>query len=538
MDNQNQANSNQNPPANANQSPQSLTPRQQIVARIKQANNVLVTVSNNPSVDQLTACIGLTLMINKLGKHAAAVFSGEIPHIMEFLKPEKTIEKNTDSLQDFIISLDKSKADKLRYKVEDKVVKIFITPYRTSISEKDLEFSQGDLNVDAIVTLGVKQQQELDQAVTAHGRILHDATVISITNSSDQGNLGTINWQDTTVSSLSEMITDLSQDFDDKSILDAQVATALLTGIVAITKRFSNDKTSPQTMSASAILLGAGANQQLVATELEPPTPPPPPPAPTPPPPPPKPEEKTDSGTLTIEHDDQKKAKEKEQEEHNPEDDLDQIHIDNQGVMHSITDEKPKEPTEEEPEEEKPTPLPPPPPAPETGHSFMASPPSSVASVGSVANPQFDIAGRPLDDDEDKEGDLGGLSLPPISQPLLDHAAGNSSSGPQNHESETLEQIEKDVNSPHLQNEQLEAARSVANSEASEMLKPITALGAQHFGSGLHLEDPMGDINASPGPSAQMPMPPSITPLPNASDPTSPSDDVPPVPPPLVPPVV
>jgi len=34
---------------------------QSIVDRLKQTNNVLVTVKNNPTVDQLSACIGLTL---------------------------------------------------------------------------------------------------------------------------------------------------------------------------------------------------------------------------------------------------------------------------------------------------------------------------------------------------------------------------------------------------------------------------------------------------------------------------------------------
>src|ERR1019366_6443898 len=102
--------------------------KQQIADSIKQANNILVTVSANPSVDQLAACISLTLALNKLKKHATAVFSGGIPSTIEFLQPEKTLEKNTDSLRDFIISLDKSKADKLRSKIEDKVVKIFITP--------------------------------------------------------------------------------------------------------------------------------------------------------------------------------------------------------------------------------------------------------------------------------------------------------------------------------------------------------------------------------------------------------------------------
>jgi len=248
--------------------------KQQASERIKQANNILVTVSNNPSVDQLAACMGLTLSLNKMGKHATAVFSGEVPSTLEFLQPEKTIEKNTDSLRDFIIALDKSKADKLRYKVEDRVVKIFITPYRTSISEKDLEFSQGDFNVDVVVALGVHNQADLDQAITSHGRILHDATIITVNVRPGGEQLGAINWLEPNASSLSELAMQLV-DILDKKLVDGQIATSFLTGIVAETERFSNSKTSPQTMSVSAELMAAGANQQLVATKLEEPAAPP-----------------------------------------------------------------------------------------------------------------------------------------------------------------------------------------------------------------------------------------------------------------------
>lgn len=241
--------------------------RQQIIDRLKEANNVLITVSANPSVDQLAACIGITLVLNHLGKHATAVFSGDVPSTIEFLKPEATLEKNTDSLRDFIIALDKSKADKLRYKVEDKVVKIFITPYRTSLSERDLEFSQGDFNVDAVLAIGVHERTDLDKAIVAHGRILHDATVISI-NNKDQGNLGAINWVDLNASSLAEMMAELTKGIATEAI-DGQMATAFMTGIVAETDRFSNTKTSPQTMSLAAELMAAGANQQLIASKLE-----------------------------------------------------------------------------------------------------------------------------------------------------------------------------------------------------------------------------------------------------------------------------
>jgi hypothetical protein len=170
-------------------------PKSQVVERLKEAQNVLVTVSANPSVDQLAAAIGFTLMMNKLGKHATAVFSGQVPSTLEFLKPEATLEQNTDSLRDFIISLDKAKADKLRYKVEDDFVKIFITPYRTSLSDADLNFSQGDFNVDVVMALGVDQRDHVDQAILEHGRILHDATVIGVMAGPAQVDVGSINWQ-------------------------------------------------------------------------------------------------------------------------------------------------------------------------------------------------------------------------------------------------------------------------------------------------------------------------------------------------------
>lgn len=239
----------------------------QLVEKLRSSANILVTVSRNPSIDQLAACVGLALFLNKFNKHATAVFSGEVPSTMEFLDPESTLEKTTDSLRDFIIALDKSKADKLRYKVEDEMVRIFITPYRTSISQADLEFSQGDFNVDVVIALGVQRQEDLDDAITSHGRILHDAVVSSINTHSGES-LGSINWSDPAASSLSELVYDLAVVLN-KELIDSQIATALLTGIVAETARFSNEKTTPQTMSVSAALMAAGANQQLVASKLE-----------------------------------------------------------------------------------------------------------------------------------------------------------------------------------------------------------------------------------------------------------------------------
>lgn len=241
--------------------------KQQVVEKVQSAKNVLVTVGSQPSVDELSSALGLTFLLGKLGKHVTAVFSGKTPPAIDFLDPDKTFERTVDSLRDFIIALDKEKADKLRYKVEEDVVKVYITPYKTTISEKDLEFSQGDFNVDAVVALGVVRRDELDSAITSHGRILHDAEVITINADGNTSDLGSIDWSDNSASSIAEMLVSISESFG-SGLLDEQIATALLTGIVAETNRFSNEKTSPKVMTMSAQLMAAGANQQLIATNL------------------------------------------------------------------------------------------------------------------------------------------------------------------------------------------------------------------------------------------------------------------------------
>lgn len=307
----------------------------QIVERVKQANNILVTVSNNPSVDQLASCIGLTLLLNRMGKHATAVFSGAVPSTIEFLQPEKTLETNTDSLRDFIISLDKSKADKLRYKVEDKVVRIFITPYKTSLSQKDLVFSEGDFNVEVVMALGIHDRSQIDAAITAHGRILHDATVISVNAGTGKApDVGQINWQEATASSLSEMLVSISEAFG-PGLIDNQMATAFLTGIVAETERFSNPKTSPKVMTISAQLMAAGANQQLIVSKLEPPKSAAPKKTEPPKPAEKPPEKAPPAGMLNISHDEKKPD--------SPEVQVDstEIHIDEQGNIQTSGDTVP-----------------------------------------------------------------------------------------------------------------------------------------------------------------------------------------------------
>lgn len=241
----------------------------EVASKIRDAKNILIALSGDPSVDEMATAIGLSLYLDKLGKRATAIYSGATPNALEFLKPEETFESTADTLQDFVIALSKDKADHLRYKLDGEYVKIYITPYKTRISEEDLEFSYGDFNVDLVLALDVANGIDLDSALREHGRIMHDAIIINITTG-NPGKFGEIEWSDKHASSVSEMIAKLLYNVTDGSKVEKEEATAFLTGIVAATNRFSNASTTPETMQIAAKLMKSGANQQLVSKNITP----------------------------------------------------------------------------------------------------------------------------------------------------------------------------------------------------------------------------------------------------------------------------
>ena len=247
------------------------SPIKQLTSKIKSVNNILITVSRNPGVDQLASALGLSLALNKLGKRSVAVFSGRIPPAIHFLNPEKTFEDNADSLRDFIISLSKDKADRLKVRPDGEFVKVYITPYRTKITPADLKFEEGDFNIELIIAIGVSSRDELDASIASHGKIFHNAVTATLNLGQLHDALGMISWQDVRAGCYAQMCYQLINNLnsEEHQLVDEAVATALLTGVVSATDQFRNKITTPEIMTLSANLMAKGANQQLITSELE-----------------------------------------------------------------------------------------------------------------------------------------------------------------------------------------------------------------------------------------------------------------------------
>lgn len=241
----------------------------QISEKIIASNNILVALNKNANVDELAAGIGLTMALDAAGKHATVIYSGRIPSVLEAIEPEKTLEKNTNSLRDFIIALKKEKADHLRYKVEGDYVRIFVAPYRTTLSQADLEFSHGEYNVDLVVGLNVANESELDPALEEYEKIKAKAELVNLTVVETQDFAQTV-WTMTEASSVSQMVAMLLDATKEKlGNLEKEAATVLLLGVMGATDRFATVKTDAKTMRAAAILMEAGADQQLIVNSFK-----------------------------------------------------------------------------------------------------------------------------------------------------------------------------------------------------------------------------------------------------------------------------
>ena len=239
---------------------------EKVAEKIQRGANILIALSKDPNLDEISAAIALAIVLDQQKKHVTAIYSGKTPNALEFLKPEDTFEKDTSSLQDFIIALNKSKADHLTYKLDGDYVKIYITPYKGQVKKEDLEYSYGDYNVDLVIVFNVNAGNEIDSALSEYGRIMHDASAINIT-SGLPGRFADLEWSDPEKSSVCEMVYDLLKELEITN-LSQEVATALLTGILSATERFSNSRTKPTTMAVASKLMEAGADQQLISANI------------------------------------------------------------------------------------------------------------------------------------------------------------------------------------------------------------------------------------------------------------------------------
>lgn len=246
-----------------------LTPKQQTTQTITSAQKILVLTHVNPDGDALGSLVAFYLILKKLGKDVTAVAPEIIPNAFSFLPNTTELAKSFSGTKDFIITIDTSRTnvDRLGYKhlPEENKLNIVISPRGGTFKNEDVSFSYGASKFDLIIVLDSPDLERLGPLYEGESQLFYETPVINIDHHAGNDFFGKINWVDLTATSTAEILVSLIESLArENPLIDENIATALLTGIITDTGSFQNANTTPKSLTVAAQLVAAGGRQQEI----------------------------------------------------------------------------------------------------------------------------------------------------------------------------------------------------------------------------------------------------------------------------------
>lgn len=247
-----------------------LNQNQQIFEQIKKANNILITFNKTWNGDAVASALAFYLLLKKMDKNveiAAEKFDhGEL---YNFLPAYHEIQHSLDNLRNFIISLDISnaKVNKIKYKIEDNILNFIISPKEGFFTQNDIETRSGDFKYDLIIVIDTPDLESLGTIYDNDTEFFYNVPIVNIDHHSDNEEFGQINFVELTSIATSEILFNLITNFS-RDLIDEDIATCLLAGIISKTKSFKTQNITPNALSISAQLISMGARREEIVNRL------------------------------------------------------------------------------------------------------------------------------------------------------------------------------------------------------------------------------------------------------------------------------
>jgi phosphoesterase RecJ-like protein len=247
-----------------------LTQEQEIFEQIKKTKNILVTFRKTWNGDAVASAIALYLVLKKMGKNAEVVAekSDSAGHF-SFLPAAGEVNNNLDNLRKFIISLDISnaKVGQIKYKIEDNFLNFIIAPKAGFFSPDDVSTKSGEFKYDLVFVIDTPDLESLGSIYENDTEFFYNVPVINIDHHANNEGFGQVNHVELTAIATAEILFNLVAEYS-RDLIDEDVATCLLTGIISKTRSFKTQNITPQALSISSQLVAMGARRELIVNQL------------------------------------------------------------------------------------------------------------------------------------------------------------------------------------------------------------------------------------------------------------------------------
>ncbi|MFH0891373.1 MAG: DHH family phosphoesterase [Candidatus Falkowbacteria bacterium] len=247
-----------------------LTQEQQIFEQIKKAKSVLITFGKTWNGDAVASSLAFYLLLKKLGKNVEiAAENFDQGKSYSFLPSYGSIRHSLDNLRKFIVSLDitNAKVGAIKYKVEENVLNFIISPKEGFFTHDDIKSLSGDFKYDLVIVLDTPDLESLGEIYDKDTEFFYQVPIINIAHNSNNEEFGQINQIELTAIATAEILFNLFSGYS-RDLIDEDIATCLLAGIISKTRSFKTQNITPQSLSISSELISLGARREEIVNQL------------------------------------------------------------------------------------------------------------------------------------------------------------------------------------------------------------------------------------------------------------------------------
>ncbi|MFA6393504.1 MAG: hypothetical protein WCW25_01335 [Patescibacteria group bacterium] len=247
-----------------------LSERKQAEELIKKSENILIVAPRDENKDAPANALALFLYLKKMGKSADLIIEGlNVKKDLSFLPGFAEIKDAADGLQNLIVSLDisRTKVDQVKYVVEDGRLDFIITPKEGVFTGQEVTSCACGYKYDLIIAVGTPDLQSLGRIFEDNPDFFYKTPLINIDNDSDNESFGQINLAELTAVSLAEILFPFFKSLD-QALIDEDIATCLLAGMIAGTRNFRIRTITPRALETVSDLITFGARKDEIINHL------------------------------------------------------------------------------------------------------------------------------------------------------------------------------------------------------------------------------------------------------------------------------
>jgi phosphoesterase RecJ-like protein len=243
---------------------------EQFFTMLERAQKPVIILSHGANADDFASAFGVCALLQKLEKSADIVSpGGNIPKSLSFIKAPKQIQGDIQNIRKLTLKVNakNAKIDELSYNMEGDELHIHLLPKSGTWNQDDVRIDANSYKHDLIIAIGAVDLETFGDIFKQYSDFFYQTPIINIDHNSANEHFGQVNLVDMSAVSCSEICYETFMRIDE-SLVDEEIATLFLTGMIYKTRSFKTENVTPRTLKLAGDLITKGARRDEIVQKL------------------------------------------------------------------------------------------------------------------------------------------------------------------------------------------------------------------------------------------------------------------------------